>query len=317
MTRGSATTAILVFVVVLAGCSGVSPDTSTTPPLENGTTTPSYVTVTVVEVVDGDTIDIRYQNGSTDTVRLLGVDTPEPNGQNYPGEFEGVPDTEWGKTCLQTEAHDATNATKRIVLHKTVRLVFDPVADRRGSYGRLLAYVYENGETLNYRLVDRGYARVYDSEFTKSDQFYAAEAEAQQSRIGVWRCTQEPGTGTTTMTTIAGSASGNGLAVVEIHPDASGNDHENLNGEYVTFENRGTTTLDLSGWTVSDGDGHTYVVPDGFKIVPGERFRLYTGMGTDTGRNLYWGSDSAIWNNGGDSVTVSDPSGTVRVNRTY
>ncbi|MGA9399647.1 thermonuclease family protein [Haladaptatus sp.] len=38
--------------------------------------------VTVTDVVDGDTLDIQYSNGSTDTVRLLGVDTPESYGDN-------------------------------------------------------------------------------------------------------------------------------------------------------------------------------------------------------------------------------------------
>ena len=33
-------------------------------------------TVTVTDVVDGDTVDVRYENGSTDTVRLLGIDAP-------------------------------------------------------------------------------------------------------------------------------------------------------------------------------------------------------------------------------------------------
>jgi endonuclease YncB( thermonuclease family) len=31
----------------------------------------------VIEVIDGDTIVVAFANGSTDTIRLLGVDTPE------------------------------------------------------------------------------------------------------------------------------------------------------------------------------------------------------------------------------------------------
>ena len=33
--------------------------------------------VRVVEVIDGDTIVVRFGDGSTDTVRLLGADTPK------------------------------------------------------------------------------------------------------------------------------------------------------------------------------------------------------------------------------------------------
>ena len=37
------------------------------------------------------------------------------------------------------------------------------------------------------------------------------------------------------------------LEVVAIHADAAGNDHENLNDEYIMFENTGGSALDLTG----------------------------------------------------------------------
>jgi micrococcal nuclease len=36
--------------------------------------------VTIIKVTDGDTMDIRYRDGRTHTLRLLGVDTPETYG---------------------------------------------------------------------------------------------------------------------------------------------------------------------------------------------------------------------------------------------
>jgi len=33
--------------------------------------------VRVIEVIDGDTIVVAFADGSTDTIRLLGVDTPK------------------------------------------------------------------------------------------------------------------------------------------------------------------------------------------------------------------------------------------------
>lgn len=96
--------------------------------------------------------------------------------------------------------------------------------------------------------------------------------------------------------------------VSSVKADAAGNDHDNLNGEYVVIAHRGPAT-DLSGWTVSDAAGHTYTVPDGVTIEDGERIYLYTGSGSDGGGRLYWGSGSAIWNNGGDVVTLRDASG--------
>ncbi|MFW6384907.1 MAG: thermonuclease family protein [Halodesulfurarchaeum sp.] len=174
----------MVVVVVSAGCAGLSVDL-----IESSE--PDRVDATVIEVIDGDTIDVRYSNGNVDTVRLLGVDSPETFAESTPAEFEGVPDTETGRECLRSAGDDATNFTTRSLLGEEVTLVIDRDADRRDRYDRLLAYVYLEDENFNYRLVAAGHARVYDSEFTESDRFYAAETEARSSQIGVWRCTRE------------------------------------------------------------------------------------------------------------------------------
>ena len=99
------------------------------------------------------------------------------------------------------------------------------------------------------------------------------------------------------------------LAVATINADAEGDDRENLNGEYVVFENAGTETLDLSGWTVEDEAGKRYTVPDGVTLAPDETLTLRTGSGTDTGDELYWGAGSPVWNNGGDAVIVENATG--------
>ena len=44
---------------------------------ERGPTAGTEWTVTVTRVIDGDTIEARFPNGEVDTIRLLGVDTPE------------------------------------------------------------------------------------------------------------------------------------------------------------------------------------------------------------------------------------------------
>jgi micrococcal nuclease len=194
---------LLCLLVVLAGCSGpfavdspdgdassgsvsaaASPDTAST--LTAGETT-AGPTVTVVEVVDGDTIDVRYENGSTDTVRLLGVDAPETYVENDPAEFEGVPDSEAGRACLEAAGENATDFLQARVDDR-IRLVFDAESDRRGGYDRLLAYVLVDGSNLNYRLLTTGHARLYDSTFSLRDRFGAAEAGARDAGRGVWRC---------------------------------------------------------------------------------------------------------------------------------
>ncbi|WP_080505126.1 lamin tail domain-containing protein [Halorubrum aethiopicum] len=272
--------------------------------------------VTIVDVVDGDTVDIRFGNGTRDTVRLLGVDTPEVNGQNDPAEFEGVPNNANGEQCLATEGSEASDYAESRLSGETVELQFDSQSSRRGSYGRLLAYIVVDGSNFNYQLVSEGYARVYDSEFEQSDRFYSAESEAQRSEIGVWECRNVEET-TTSDTSTGSSSSGDSLAVDYVHADAEGNDHENLNDEYVVFENTGGSTLDIGGWTVEDDADHTYTIPSGTEIDSGQTITLYSGSGSDTDSELYWGSSSAIWNNGGDTVIVTDRSGNTIIDYSY
>ncbi|MFB6135842.1 MAG: lamin tail domain-containing protein [Halobacteriaceae archaeon] len=256
------------------------------------------VTARVVNVVDGDTVHVRYPNGTRATVRLLGVDTPETRGALRPEEFEGVPDTEAGRSCLRGAATAATEYVETRVAGANVRLVFDRLADRRDAFGRLLAYVYLDGENLNYALVAEGYARVYDSPFEQSERFYAAEAAARSAGTGVWRCAR-------------GGESDAALRVVEVRADPPGDDREDLNGEYVRLRNGRDRPLDLTGWTVSDEAGHVYRFPDGFTLGAGATVTLHTGSGADAGTDLYWGAPGPVWNNAGDTVVVRDADGQV------
>lgn len=107
------------------------------------------------------------------------------------------------------------------------------------------------------------------------------------------------------------------LALAAVNADAEGDDNDNLNDEYVVFENTGETELDLSGWTVADDAGATYTVPEGTTLDPGAQVTLHTGSGGDTTTDLYWGSGRAVWNNGGDTITVRDDDGTVRLEERY
>ncbi|WP_081605185.1 lamin tail domain-containing protein [Haloferax gibbonsii] len=107
------------------------------------------------------------------------------------------------------------------------------------------------------------------------------------------------------------------LVVADVHADAAGADTDNLNDEYIVFENTGSETLDISGWTVSDAAGRTYTFPSGTTLDASATITLHTGTGTDTSTDYYWGSGSAIWNNGGDTITVVDNTGAVVVEETY
>ena len=156
-----------------------------------GTEPPADRRATVIEVVDGDTVDVAFADGSLDTVRLLGVDTPETRGTTYPSDFEGVPDDANGRQCLAESGETATAFVERAVEDETVTVRFDALAPARGGYDRLLAYVVVDGENLNRQLVANGHARVYDSAFERADAFDAAEMDARSAGVGLWACQQD------------------------------------------------------------------------------------------------------------------------------
>jgi len=200
--------AIVIVTLLLAGCTGLpsaQPDAGTATSPGTGATavesptaeTPALPagenwTVTIVEVVDGDTMNIEYANGTRETVRLLGVDAPEPYAEVSPGEFDGVPDTEAGRTWLREWGENATAFAQRRLAGETVRIVTDERADRRGYYGRLLVYVVVDGEVFGEQLLEDGYARLYDTEFQLYDRFAAAESRAQAADRGVWGFASTP-----------------------------------------------------------------------------------------------------------------------------
>ena len=185
MTSRVASPALLAALaaLLLAGCASF-PATSGV-----GDATPAVDReVTVIDVVDGDTLEVRMADGGVETVRLLGVDTPETYADNDPAEFEGIPDTRAGRACLRAAGEDATDFARELVSGGTVRVRTDPTADRRGSYGRLLVYVTADNASLNRALLARGHARLYDTQFQRRDDFAAVEARARAAGRGLWRC---------------------------------------------------------------------------------------------------------------------------------
>lgn len=293
MVRRATATLVVVVLAVLAGCLGgggagaattvESTATETaSPTAQSGSPTTAAaagdVTVEVVEVVDGDTIKVVMPDGARETVRLLGVDTPEVHAENTPDEFEGVPETEAGRTCLRAAGEDASAYAKSRLADRTVELRYDEKAGERGYYGRLLAYVVVDGAEFNYDLITEGHARLYESSFEERERYERAERDARERGVGLWSCATE---------------------------------------EYVTLRNDGDAAIDLSGWTVSDAAGATYTFAGGTELDPGASLTLHTGSGTDTDEDVYWGRGGAVWNNGGDTVTVRDATGDEVLAYTY
>jgi len=254
--------------------------------------------VKVLEVIDGDTIDVLLPNGSVERVRMLGIDTPEKDPEdNEPYEFDSISDldylAEWGEKAAQF--------TESKLEGRYVYIEFDKIAGMRGYYGRLLAYVYLDGTDFTAELVKEGYARVYvEGEFEKEDYYIELENEAKEEGKGIWSILKATSTSDTTSTI--------SVEIVYVHYDAEGNDNYNLNDEYVVIKNVGDVSVDLKGWVLKDEAEHTFTFPS-IILEPGETVIVYSGSGVNSNKELYWGSSRAIWNNNGDTAFLYDTDG--------
>ena len=130
---------------------------------------------TVINVVDGDTIDIDVPDGRNNhtRIRLWGIDTPETNHPNFGVMYFGP---------------EAADFTKELVLGKSVRIYLDQGNRTRGKYGRLLAYVQlPDKRFLNEVLLTEGYAYA-DLRFRHSlyHKYSTLQASARSRKKGLW-----------------------------------------------------------------------------------------------------------------------------------
>ncbi len=135
--------------------------------------TPTVPLHTVVKVIDGDTVILDI-GGSRETVRLIGINTPE------------TVDPRKGVECFGREA--SAEARKQLD-GRRVKIESDPSQDARDKYGRLLLYVTrEDGLSFNEYMIRAGYAYEYTYKipYTYQMEFKKAEAEARVLKKGLW-----------------------------------------------------------------------------------------------------------------------------------
>ena len=226
---------------------------------------------------------VRVIDGDTcvlqngERVRYLGINAPESGDPQF---------------------NDATQANHNLVVGKEVQLELqDPSRDIQG---RLLAYVFLDGVFVNEELLRQGHAHIQRPLAAKyRDRLLRAQKAAWQEALG-----------------IRVRAAGRNVAIAEIHPDAQGNDWQNLCDEYIVIENREDIAVDLTGWTVSDEANHRYLLPS-FILRAKAAVTLRTCLGKNTESELFWGSRSPIWNNDGDTIFIRDSEGQLVLSYIY
>jgi micrococcal nuclease len=125
----------------------------------------------VLRAVDGDTLEVALDDGKVETVRLIGVDTPETVKPDTP---------------VQCFGPQASAFEHRHTEGKRVRLLVG--VEPRDIYGRLLAYAWIDGRFLEAELLRRGLARTLT--FHPNDRFAhrfeKLERKAAKRGKGLW-----------------------------------------------------------------------------------------------------------------------------------
>lgn len=133
----------------------------------------------VEEVIDGDTIYIETDDGDSESVRLIGINTPE---------------TVDPRTEVECFGKEASIKTTELLQDQEVRIEFDPAKGDRDQFGRLLRYVFLPGQTnqseqnINKLLIEQGFAyeNSYGVPYKFEKEFKQAQIQAKNSQAGLW-----------------------------------------------------------------------------------------------------------------------------------
>ena len=136
----------------------------------------------VKKVIDGDTF--LMDNG--EKVRLLGIDTPEKYESKKLDKDADLSGED--KNTIKKLGKIASDYVRNFVEGKKVKLLREPNYQDRDKYGRLLRYVYlEDGTFVNGKIVQDGYAQVYDRfPISKLDELRKFQREARDNSRGLW-----------------------------------------------------------------------------------------------------------------------------------
>ncbi len=150
---------------VLVGCS---------PGRSTGDGDPGSGEATVIDVIDGDTIEVSI-GGKAERVRLLGIDAPESVHPTVPVQ------------CFGPEA----SAELKALLPAGTEVRVERDVESRDRYERLLLYVYraDDGLFVNQWLVSTGLADVvvYEPNSALAGALSTAKRAARSRPVGLWQ----------------------------------------------------------------------------------------------------------------------------------
>jgi micrococcal nuclease len=130
-------------------------------------------TAKVTRVLDGDTVDVIV-NGKKERLRFNLIDTPEIS--HAQGELP------------MAFGDDAKHWTESMVSGRNIQVVISRNAD---MHGRLVSYLYVDGEDVNKSLIQQGlahvrYANISTNPYNKAD-YMNAQQNAYKKKKGLWQ----------------------------------------------------------------------------------------------------------------------------------
>jgi len=131
--------------------------------------------VKVIKVIDGDTINVSF-NSRNETVRIIGINTPEIAGHKISSECFG---------------EEASNKAKEYFESKNYKVFLekDDSQGDRDKYQRLLRYVFtDKGEDYGLFMISQGFAYeyTYKTSYKYQTLYKQAQEEARREKLGLW-----------------------------------------------------------------------------------------------------------------------------------
>jgi endonuclease YncB( thermonuclease family) len=192
----------------------------------------SQTEYSVVSVVDGDTVKVSI-NGTTETLRLIGLDTPE---------------TVDPRKTVQCFGKEASNKAKELLTGKKVRIEKDATQGDKDKYGRTLAYIYVGDIFYNKYMIEQGYAHeyTYNTPYKYQAEFKLAQKTAETNKAGLWSpstcngVTTSPAKVTTVTTSTEGNFYTSSYSTSKYYYPQTCDGWKSLNSKYLkTFSSLG------------------------------------------------------------------------------
>ena len=236
---------------------------------------------TVTHIADGDTIDIEFEGGVSERIRIIGIQAMEV----------GTPD--------ECYANEATDKLTEILGGIGATVILKAIDVNSENDGRLFRHVFlldGNQEIdVSERLLEEGVVMPFpiEEENTYDEEYGIAAQKAKDQELGLWSSVNH----------CASPSDSEGTSFeLFINYDAPGDDRYNLAGEWVTVKNTSGKTVDISGWVLNEKGHEYFYFPAGTVLDNNEKVTIIGGQGTDSGNTFYWGNTNTIFANYADGI---------------